>query len=264
MAEPDPSPHGRGLHQHRGLGGEPAAPHVRVLTWNLKYGVEYHAAAELLRTHSLLRGADIVLLQEMDEVGTTHVAEALTADYAYASAARHAHTGRDFGNAIVSRWPMRGRAEIPLPHVARVSGQPRSATHAVVEVDGIEIAAYSVHTEIPLLGFRRRVEQYDAVATHVRAIEQQHVVVGGDFNTLTRGSRRALATSMSSSGLRAVATPPAPSYRRHRWDLALDHVFVRGATVAAAGVLSPHEVGATSDHRPVWAVIERVSPGSST
>lgn len=230
---------------------------MRVVSWNIQYGIESALAASEIATSAEMRDFDVLLLQEMDEAGTATIAEAFAANYAYASAGPHANTGRDFGNAVVTRWPIRGRAEVPLPHRASVSGQPRSATHAVIDVEGREVSAYSVHTEIPSLRLARRVEQFAAVAKDADWHTIDLVVVGGDFNTVTARGVRALVNTMSTAGLGKVSSESAPSYRRGGRDLVLDHVFAAGFESATSGV-----VGGTtaSDHAPLW--VELTLPGA--
>lgn len=222
---------------------------MRVVSWNIQYGVETERAAAELLARDATRQVDVLLLQEMDEPGTAAIAEALSANYAYTSPAPHDHTGRDFGNAVVTRWPIRHSAEIPLPHVAPVSGQPRSATHALVRVGDVDVSVYSVHTEIPALRLARRIEQFDAVADDIRRRGQRLVVVGGDFNTVTARGTKALAASLAAVGLRRVSAEDSRSYRRLGRGMMLDHVFASGFDVLDAGVVAPTEA---SDHLPIW------------
>ena len=222
---------------------------MRIVSWNIQYGIETARAAAELVGRAETHGADVILLQEMDEQGTAAIAEALSANYAYTSPAPHDHTGRDFGNAVVTPWPIRHSAEIPLPHVASFSGQPRSATHALVRVGDVDVSVYSVHTEIPSLRLARRIEQFDTVAADVRRRGHSHVVIGGDFNTVTGRGTKALAASMATAGLRRVSSEDSRSFRRLGRDMMLDHVFGLGFDVIAAGVV---DTTGASDHLPLW------------
>src|SRR5687768_11886043 len=78
----------------------------RVVTFNVKFAREVDRAARLLREHEELRDADVVALQEMDAEGTERIARALGMDFVYYPAIRHPASDRDFGNAILSRWPL--------------------------------------------------------------------------------------------------------------------------------------------------------------
>lgn len=233
---------------------------MRVVSWNIQYGVETERAAHELLEHVETRDLDILLLQEMDEPGTAAIADALGANYAYTSPAPHAHTGRDFGNAVVTRWPIRRSAEIPLPNQSPVAGQPRSATHALVGVGDLDVAVYSVHTEVPSLRLAKRIEQFDTVAADIVRRGHPRVVVGGDFNTVTTRGSRALASSMAAAGLARVSADDSLSYRRLGRDMMLDHVFGVGFDVVDAGVAAPTEA---SDHLPIWVEL-RPTDGADT
>ncbi len=227
----------------------PRVDPMRVVTWNIQFGLEVARAADELAALEQSRPIDILLLQEMDEPGTAAIAERLGASYAYRCAAPHAKTGRDFGNAVVSRWPIVESREIALPYQAPVQGQPRSATHAVVDVDGTTMSAYSVHTEVPSLPLRQRRAQFDTLAADIERQATGPVVVGGDFNTVTERGVTALDRSMARAGLQRVSGSVGHSYRRLGRAMSLDHVFVAGLRVEAIGTMSD---ATASDHVPLW------------
>ncbi len=203
-----------------------------------------------LQQIEVLRGSDILLLQEMDEHGTAAIAAALDADYVFHAADVHPKSGRDFGNAIVSRWPIVDAAEIPLPHQAPISGQPRSATRATVKVGATDVVTYSVHTEIRTLRAAKRVRQFDVIAADAGRRDAGPVVVGGDFNTVTGRDVFALRRAMERGGLAAASLDAGPTFSRGGRRFRLDHLFARGLASIAAGVAP----GATaSDHLPLWA-----------
>lgn len=226
---------------------------MKVVSWNIRFGEDVAGAIRDLRELSVLRDADIVLLQEMDATGTATIAEAIGMHHAYFSAGPHQRTGRDFGNAVLTVWPIIDAAELVLPHTAAVSGQPRSATRAQMDVNGMTVTAYSVHTEIPLLSLSRRTDQFAALADDVAGVDDGPVVVGGDFNTAGRRSDRALRSIMQRAGLRHASEQAAQTYRRLHWPMRLDHVFARELTNTASGI----SLQATaSDHHPVWSTFD--------
>jgi endonuclease/exonuclease/phosphatase family metal-dependent hydrolase len=230
---------------------------VRVVSWNIAFGIEIDAAIRELSANPDLRDADIWLLQEMDGAGTATIADALGVDYAYGGGATHQQTGREFGNAILSRWPVRPLAELPLPGVATVSGHPRAATRAWVSVGGHDVLTYSVHTETAAMRLARRVEQFRTISGNVREYSQQEgnpqVVVGGDFNTVTERGVRALQKTMADAELDRVSHLAGPSFRRAGRRIPLDHIFARGLSAIDAGV----DWNATaSDHMPMWVELE--------
>lgn len=223
---------------------------IRVVSWNIRFGIEVSSAIdELLRVDELV-GADLLLLQEMDEAGTDRIAAALGATHAFSSVAEHRKSERDFGNAIVSRWPITDVASVPLPHVAPVGGHPRAAVRARVGIADEEVLVYSAHTETAALRLRRRIDQFRRIADDIRHEEPDRVVVGGDFNTVTTRGVAALTATMASAGLRHASTDSEPSFRRAGREVDLDHLFTGGLTALAAGTIPSTSA---SDHRPLWA-----------
>ncbi len=105
---------------------------ITVVNYNIDHGREVTKAIEAFETHEPLPGADIILLQEMDEVGTERMARALGYDFVYypATVARH---GRNFGNAILARWPLSRARKLILPELHPVNGVMRIAVGATVQ-----------------------------------------------------------------------------------------------------------------------------------
>ena len=227
---------------------------LKVVSYNISFSEKSDLAAQELLELKELRDADIVLLQEMDETGTTRIAQALANNFVYFPASIHDRHGRYFGNAILSRWPIRDQERVLLPHKNPVNGQRRIATRAVVTLDGQEVLVYSVHTETPWLSARKRADQ---VAVLVKSIGEGYpcVIVGGDFNTLTPGSVTALEQRFERAGLQRASSPTAPTIRFNAIELTLDHIFVRGMPVLAAGTA---EDAAASDHLPVWVILQSI------
>src|SRR5690349_19001225 len=101
-----------------------------VASFNIAFSRQIDSAIAVLRSDSMLRRADILLLQEMDDEGTRRVAEAMHMRYVYYPAIRHYRTKRDFGNAILSAWPIENDAKVILPHTSRYARtQRRSEEH---------------------------------------------------------------------------------------------------------------------------------------
>lgn len=230
---------------------------MRVVSWNIAFGIEIDTAIRELSANPDLRDADIWLLQEMDGAGTATIADALGVNHAYGGGATHQQTGREFGNAILSRWPLRPLDELPLPGVASVSGHPRAATRAWVEVDDREVLTYSVHTETAAMRLPRRVAQFRTISSDIRGEAgrraEHDVVVGGDFNTVTERGVRALQNAMVDAELDRVSKLAGPSFRRAGRRIPLDHIFARGLAAIDAGV----DWNATaSDHMPMWVELE--------
>ena len=220
-----------------------------VVSWNVQFGVEAAAAAAALLESPQLRDADLILLQEMDEQGTELVARTVGLEYVYVPASVHPQTGRNFGNAVLSRWPLTDPGVVSLPYTSAVQGQPRQVVHAVAHVGPVRIRACSVHTEVATLSPAKRRRQFAAIGDVTRAGQDELLVIGGDFNTLTRRGIEAVTSRLASIGAGRATEGAGPTLRRGGREFSLDHIYARSLTPMSCGVVAG--LGA-SDHRPLW------------
>jgi endonuclease/exonuclease/phosphatase family metal-dependent hydrolase len=231
---------------------EPPRAPIRVVTFNIKESKEIDRAIAVLESDSL-RGADVVALQEMDESGVDRIARALQLNYAYYPAVIHPKTHGYYGPAVLSRWPIERSWKVILPHEAWGRKQQRTATAAVVRVNGLPVAVYAVHLETMVkLSDPSRTDQAKAVTEDAKRYAGP-VVILGDFNDY------AMAARMEQQGYTWTTEWLGPT---HMGIFTLDHILTRGlepVTPASVGVVQ--DVLGASDHHPVWAVL---TPGSPT
>jgi endonuclease/exonuclease/phosphatase family metal-dependent hydrolase len=217
---------------------------LRIVSFNIEFARRIDGAIALLTSDPALRGADVILLQEMDAAGTQRVAHALGMWYVYYPAIFHRRARRDFGNAVLSRWPIIDDAKLVLPHPSRYARTHRSATAATLRVGTTRVRVYSTHLgTIADISAGRRRDQLRAILAD--AADRPHVVIGGDLNDATIGL-------VAQDAGYAWPTRHGPTTTRFaRWD----HIFLKGLespdTAAAGTVVDARRV---SDHRPVWAI----------
>jgi endonuclease/exonuclease/phosphatase family metal-dependent hydrolase len=224
---------------------------VKVISYNIKFGERIEEAREEIRRQEVLRNPDIVLLQEMDGEGVESIAREGKFNFVYFPASLHGKHDKDFGNAILSRWPIRDEQKIILPHEQPISKQLRIATAATVTIDTTSIRVYSVHTETSWLGIDERIEQVDSILASVPA-EFKHVVIGGDFNTVSAGTIRRVERRFTDAGFTHASRSVDFTAMEGPFgllELDLDHIFVKGFRVLSAGAGEKTEV---SDHLPIW------------
>jgi len=232
---------------------------IRVVSFNIRFAQEISKATALLRRPPLA-GADIIALQEMDETGVDRIARALGLDYVYYPATIHPTTGRYFGPAILSRWPIERSWKVMLPHPSRTRGQRRTATAAVVRIRDVPVLAYAVHLETPVqITPGERVDQAETILEDAAPFAGP-VVIAGDFNG------EEIGVTMRQAGYRWLTDGVGPTVSVFSWD----HIFVRGLLPArpgpSAGVV--RRVNGASDHRPIWASLawipHAVNPPTAT
>lgn len=221
-------------------------PSFRVVTFNVKWGRRVDRVAKLFRDTPALRDADFVCLQEMDERGVDHLARLLGYDYVYYPAVRHPVADQNFGNAVLSRWPIVEDRKIVLPERNRFRDMLRIAVGATLGTGETSIRAYCVHLETAagIEGPQRR-RQVQALLADARAYER--VVVAGDLN-----NRNQVGPLFEKAGYAWLTKNVGRTMALWSWD----HIFTRGLATSGPGrVGTVRDVRGASDHRPVWAEI---------
>jgi endonuclease/exonuclease/phosphatase family metal-dependent hydrolase len=226
-----------------------------VVTFNIAYAVKVDLAIDVLRETPQLRNPDVLALQEMDAPGTERIARELGMNAVFVPSAVHPKTGRDFGCAILSPWPLVEPGKVVLPIAAFGSGVRRSAARATVLRGDERLRSYSVHLPSPLgvTGAARR-QQLEVLLADAAGFTGP-VVIAGDFNSHDVGTQ--LVEVGYSWPTRDVGT----TSRFFFFGMSIDHIFARGLA-AIPGVESfgaVKENRGASDHRPVWAIL--VAPG---
>lgn len=239
---------------------EPAfAGSIKVVSYNIKLGRRIEEAIGEFRTFPDLTDADIVLLQEMDPAGVEIFAESLEYDYVYYPTMVHVKHGRDFGNAVLSKWCILDRRKVPLPYEDPVRRARRALTVAVLAVGEHEVWVASTHTETAWLSLERRVSQVDSLVRSMVG-EAPYAVIGGDFNTDSARSVGIMEGVFTRAGFERATSGVGPTVEVDPlgiFRLEMDHIFSRGFDVIDAGKVD--DVGA-SDHKPVWAVLRPRPP----
>jgi endonuclease/exonuclease/phosphatase family metal-dependent hydrolase len=224
---------------------------LKVVTWNIKLSQEIDAAVTELVEAEALRDADILLLQEMDEIGAEAIAQSLEYNYVYFPASVNTRHDRNVGNAILSKWPITEAERLLLPFENPVDQEKRVAARALLAVDGREVVVYSVHTETAWLGQAKRMAQFDTILEDIND-RDRHVIIGGDFNTALPSNVTKLERRFAQAGLVRISTDTGPTFQLSGLGLTLDHIFTKGLSVQ---LVETTEETPASDHLPVAATL---------
>ena len=223
-------------------------PEVRLATWNIHGGVGGDRRHDVERIVRVLReiDADVVALQEVTplaleegvlrEVRDTlgmHVAPSRT----------HCKRDADYGNALLSRFPLRKVTSIDLSVSAR---EPRNAIDARIDVHGHELRVVATH--LGLKPSERRVQVQRILAQFEHA-PMGPAVVMGDVNEWYLWGRPLRWLHRRFAVTRAPATFPA-----RRPMLKLDRIWAHPARALES--LEVHRsplARIASDHLPLVA-----------
>lgn len=220
----------------------PTPDSLRVVTFNVRYSEQTDLAIQLLQTSPMLRGADVLMLQEMNEDAVAETAAALGMNYVYYPALLHPVPKKNFGNAILSRWPIIDDEKLILPSRSMSRGAQRVAVAATLLVGDERVRVFAVHLSTILeVWFTGQTYQIQAVLAAAR--DYDRVIVAGDMN-----SRDNVGSLFTGEGYFWPSRNTGPT--THGF-FAVDHVFSRGFTVGGSAAVQDN-LGA-SDHLPVWA-----------
>ncbi|MFI5833112.1 endonuclease/exonuclease/phosphatase family protein [Micromonospora sp. NPDC051300] len=225
-----------------------AAPAVvRVAAYNIRMGFGLDGRLDLDAAARAVRGADVVLLSEVDRgwwLNGGHDTLALLAGrlrmpYVFAPAADPV-----WGDAVLSRFPVRSGQTRPLAaHGAPTGAQALGVT---LDLGGRDLAVVATHLQPP--PGRDPVEQAREVAAFAAGYAAgRPLVLGGDLNTepddpaFAEFLRVGLVDALAAA--RPLRTSPADDPRTQ-----IDHVFVSPG-LTAAEVRAPRTEA--SDHLPV-------------
>jgi len=226
---------------------------LKVVSYNIKFSKKIDKALELLEGLDELKHADIIFLQEMDEAGVQRIADALHYNYVYYPAVKHPLYNRNFGNAIVTKWPIVYDQKVILPHLDPEKLQ-RIAVGAVLKVGAKYVMAYSVHMRIWLHPFQRK-NQMSRLLNSIPSYFD-HCIIAGDFNTFTTFNRTVIFESFDEHNFK-LATENVDWTYKH-WYMfnkksLMDYIFVRNFNTLGAGRVSSRKA---SDHLPIWTELK--------
>lgn len=219
---------------------------VTFVAYNLAFSENVTEAITALKRPPLA-GADVIAMQEMDAPSVDRIAKELGLTYVYYPASVQVDGG-DFGNAVLSRWPIIEDWKIHLPHDDPYHQRRRIGVVATVDIDGALVQTVSVHNATPIVGLGGRLDQTEALINGVDGRGPMQVIAG-DFNTSDPGSLRQTVKLFSDRGYEWASRGVGDTVDSVIGGLPLDSIFSRG--------LSPLERGVDrgpsgSDHYPVW------------
>lgn len=233
---------------------------LTVMTYNIHHGEGADGTIDLERIAGVITAAapDLVALQEVD-VRTTRAGGADQAHELARLTRLHAVYGRTipyqgglYGNAVLSRWPVNGFVNHPLPYTP--GREKRGILEAEFDLPGLPAFRFlATHFDITAADRKKAVVRLNEILRE--RPPDLPMLLAGDLND-TPGSESLAGLSahwQSAGASGALLTSPAARPKRQ-----IDYILFRpAARWRVAGVRVIDEAVA-SDHRPVVAVLELV------
>jgi endonuclease/exonuclease/phosphatase family metal-dependent hydrolase len=221
---------------------------LRVLTYNIHHGeamdkkFDYQRLAKLINDLS----PDIVALQEVD-VGTERASGVDQAALLGKLCKMHhafgpamPHQGGQYGEAILSRFPIEKVLVHPLPY--QFEQEPRAALEVRIKPAGIGPIAF-VGTHLCHQKVENRVQQTQRISRQLSQPEGCPVILAGDFNA--RPGSEPMKVLLDAGWIDTVAPRSV-----------IDYVLVRSCDAWKVKEVTVLDEPVVSDHDPVLVVLE--------
>ena len=230
---------------------------VRVLTYNIHHGEGLDGKIDLERIARIIKNskADLVALQEVDRntkrSGGVDQAKELgrLTDMHYVFGKAIEYQGGEYGQAILSRWPISSHKVHTLPQ--RPAREQRIALVSVVEspIRGLKFVSTHLDHQIEAV----RIEQAQALEANFDAARSLPSILAGDFNATPESETMKKLFQHWQDAAASHAAPTIPSENPTR---RIDYVLLRPQgswKVLGAEVL---DEPIASDHRPVLLALQ--------
>jgi endonuclease/exonuclease/phosphatase family metal-dependent hydrolase len=246
---------------------EIAGERLRVATYNVRgcRGMDGRRSETRIAEVIAAVDADVIGLQELDanrrRSGGVDQARVIAIELGWHWVFHPALRTADelYGNAILSRYPVRLQQAKELPTAMALCRETRGAIWAEIEAPGGPIQLINTHLG---LGRRERWMQCQLLAGPEwlgRVSADEPVILMGDLNSLPRSP----AFRLLAQQLRAVRSTVTPSLRLPTFPtryplLALDHILVNDRLpVSSVSVFQNDAARMASDHFPLIADLRR-------
>ena len=239
---------------------------IRVATYNVHSCVGMDRRRSETRIAEVISalGVDVIGLQELDlnrrrSAGRDQaglIAQQLGWERIFHPAIRLGD--EHYGDAILSRWPMRLRQAQELPSVmTRVCPEPRAAIWAEIDTPAGILQVINTHLG---LGRRERLMQAKLLAGPEwlgRINSEEPVLLLGDFNSVPGSPPyRVLAERLRDARLLVSPQPSLRAFPTYAPVRAIDHIFVNERLhIETITVVRNRRTRLASDHYPVTAVL---------
>lgn len=248
---------------------------LRIMTYNVLGGRNSDGARDFERIANVIKAfaPDLVALQEVDRGTGRLQGRDLAAELGKLTGMHHAFgkamdfDGGEYGEAVLSRWPIRKTRVHPLPHAP--NAEPRCALEVEVLPPGWEQPLHFVGTHLDhLAADTNRLQQAETLTGALQTKEP--CILVGDFNATPKSpTLQHFAQEWKNAwpAGKEGFTIPSDSPRRQ-----IDYILLRPAAawkVLQAQRGQDHQpdnaawqklLRSSSDHQPVICKVEWISP----
>ncbi|MDP3072487.1 MAG: endonuclease/exonuclease/phosphatase family protein [Opitutaceae bacterium] len=229
---------------------------LRVMSYNIHHAEGLDGKLDLERIAQVITDAkaDLVGLQEVDRGVARTQQRDLPAELARLTGLtvqfdkNIAHQGGDYGNAVLTRFPIKRASNTHLKSFA--NGEQRGVQQVVLDVHGREVLFLNTH-----LDARRDPAEREHSATELRAIVQaagaMPVILVGDFNAAPDAKAIATVREFLTDAWTVVSKEPGFTIPVKKPNKRIDFIWITPASITPVQMNVPYSEA--SDHLPIVA-----------
>ena len=229
---------------------------LRVMSYNLHHGEGLDGKLDLQRIAKVITDAkaDLVGLQEVDRGVERTQRRDLPAELAKLTGLtvqfdkNIAHQGGDYGNAVLTRFPIKRAKNTHLKSFA--NGEQRGVQQLLLDVHGREILFMNTH-----LDARRDPAEREHSATELRAIVAAAgalpVILVGDFNAGPDAKSVSAVREFLTDSWTVVSKEPGFTIPVKKPNKRIDYIWITPTTITPVTMDVPYSEA--SDHLPIIA-----------
>ena len=228
---------------------------LRVLSINIHKGFDWRGQSRIheLRNAILSVEPDIVFLQEVhgkhlvENFELETLADEIWHDHSYAQ--NSINSGGDYGNAILSRYPIISSEFYDL---STNKLEKRNIQNAIIDIEGNILSCFNTHLNI-LRSSRRK--QLEEIRCYLNQKKLQYAILAGDFNDLWQDSRELEKAIGFADSHYTIYGEYAKSFPSPIPFLRLDRLMTKGLEVNECKLLNDRIWKRLSDHLPIFCEI---------
>lgn len=225
---------------------------LELMTYNIRHGVGIDDQLNLERVIETIKGVDpdIVALNEVDhrmprsrmQKQDEIIAEKLGYYVAYGY---NINFGLKYGNALLTKYPIKSWTNHHLPSLERKITEPRGLIEAELDIDGQDVKVFITHLSLIT---EERPEQIDFIVGKLKEISKPAILMG-DFNDCPSSEQmgKISAIMQDTAGQEEYNT-----FSTDRPEARIDYIFVSKDMAVGSSKTVPSDA---SDHLPVVAEI---------
>lgn len=234
---------------------------LKFVSYNINVPKDLNQIFSDLTQIAELKDADFIVLQEVNgSIGKHENAAQLLAmklKMAYAYSPNMVLWGQDYGNAVLSRWPIDQLKKVYLPLSEKEDCNLRSAftVRAATPLGSIQVG--SVHLSVTFSdtifgGDKSRSLQLEPALAALAVNSQAPSYIAGDLNTVNPWGTKSVLEVANKYSFANVQLQDGWTNRQHKFQL--DRAFGRGPWVVEKSGIAQNAMG--SDHVPIWSILK--------